>query len=251
MKTLLIPDLHHRFAWVAPVVADERPDRIVFLGDGCDAKGRWGRGYTACAGFIAFAKEWLSRPEVIWLVGNHEAHYIFNHTEIRGGGWKHWRWKRYAQELGWVWWPKMRLAHWEQGWLLSHAGFRAELAHPYHGLTEAWLTLYEREMFEAARLGPTSWTTIGDARLRQPNGSKGGVTWLDWNREFQPIEGVNQIVGHTEDDAPRWKTTDTSRNLCLDTGCRHYALIVDGAVVVKPQPYPLVADPRQAQLVSA
>ena len=25
----------------------------------------------------------------------------------------------------------------------------------------------------------------------------GGIVWLDWDLEFKPIEGLNQIVGHT------------------------------------------------------
>lgn len=233
MKTVVIPDLHHRIDWVAPTVAAEQPDRIIFLGDGPDAQGKKNKGYTAVDRMIAFMKEWISRPDVIWLIGNHEAHYIFDFTELRGSGWKHWRQRRYRQGLGPMWWNQMRLAHVEQGWLLSHAGFRPELAHPVKGFAPEWLIPYEREMFQAACLSPTSWTMIGDARLRQPIGNRGGVTWLDWNEEFAPIPGVNQIVGHTYGLEPRWKNTPDSRNLCLDTGCRHYAVIQDGEITVK------------------
>jgi hypothetical protein len=234
VKTIVIPDLHHRLAWVAPTVAAERPDRVIFLGDGPDARGKAGKGYSAAARLIVFMKAWLARDDVVWLIGNHEAQYIFNHEDIRSNAWKHWRWKRYRDDFGMSWWRKMKLAHSEQGWLLSHAGFREELAHPILGFDPVWLERYEREMFEASCLAPTSWTMIGDGRLQQPKGNRGGVTWLDWNTEFKPIPGVNQIVGHTEDVEPRWNNTAESLNLCLDTGCRHYALIEDGNVTVKP-----------------
>lgn len=241
VKTLVIPDLHHRTGWVDAVVTDERPDRIVFLGDGPDARGKLGRSHSAVDRMVAFMKHWLPRPEVVWLIGNHEAHYIFNHEGIRGSGWKHWRWKRYNEALGRHWWRRMQFAHWEQGWLLSHAGFRQGLAHPILGLDPEWLAREDRQQFEAALLAPTPWTAIGDARSYHKTGAQGGVTWLDWDEEFEPIAGINQIVGHTAADEPRWKDTEDSRNLCLDTHCRHYALIVDGVVEVRAQPHPVIS----------
>lgn len=36
----------------------------------------------------------------------------------------------------------------------------------------------------------------------------GGITWLDWYHEFQPIPGLHQIVGHTVDICARAKFLD-------------------------------------------
>lgn len=233
MKTLVIPDLHHRIEWIEAAVADERPDRVVFLGDGPDAPGRAGRGYSAVDRLATFMAHWLGRPDAVWLIGNHEAHYIFSHPDIIGSGYKRWRKRRYDLALGAGWGRRMKFAHWEQGWLLSHAGFRSGLMHPIHGLAPEWLEAYQREVFEQSLHTVTPWISIGDGRSHRRTGALGGVTWLDWASEFEPIAGINQIVGHSWDDEPRWKNTADSTNLCLDTGCRHYALIENGALTVK------------------
>src|ERR1019366_7343651 len=56
----------------------------------------------------------------------------------------------------------------------------------------------------------------GDQRI-------GGINWMDWE-ELIPIPGLNQLVGHTPAQSVRHKKTPTSRNICLDTHLRHYAV---------------------------
>lgn len=88
----------------------------------------------------------------------------------------------------------------------------------------------------------------------------GGVTWCDWDQEFEPTPGLHQIVGHTpassvritmlEDrtgvitrqtlalDANEGKDVNrgesASTNLCLDTRLRHVALLIGDSAVVIP-----------------
>jgi hypothetical protein len=47
------------------------------------------------------------------------------------------------------------------------------------------------------------------------------VTWQDWRREFQSLEGVRQVVGHSETEVPLWKGHD----LCVDTHLKYVALL--------------------------
>jgi hypothetical protein len=55
---------------------------------------------------------------------------------------------------------------------------------------------------------------------------------MDWD-ELVPISGLNQLVGHTPDKSVRHKNTSTSRNICLDTNLRHYAVFDGGKLEIK------------------
>ena len=55
---------------------------------------------------------------------------------------------------------------------------------------------------------------------------------MDWD-ELIPIPGLNQLVGHTPASTVRHKDTPTSRNICLDTNLRHYAVFEDGRLEIR------------------
>ena len=70
-------------------------------------------------------------------------------------------------------------------------------------------------------------------RGRGGNSRVGGVVWLDWDREFKAIEGLNQIVGHTPGDGVRtvMLRDDTglivSANYNIDTHLNHVILVME------------------------
>ena len=55
---------------------------------------------------------------------------------------------------------------------------------------------------------------------------------MDWD-ELVPITGLNQLVGHTPDKSVRHKNAPTSRNICLDTNLRNYAVFDGGKLEIK------------------
>jgi hypothetical protein len=55
---------------------------------------------------------------------------------------------------------------------------------------------------------------------------------MDWD-ELVPIPGLNQLVGHTPDKSVRHKNTKTSRNICLDTNLRNYAVFNGSRLEIK------------------
>jgi hypothetical protein len=71
-----------------------------------------------------------------------------------------------------------------------------------------------------------SWFEVGFARGGMQK--VGGITWLDWQQEFQPIPDLNQIVGHSELRIPEQKSTRNSMNYCLDTKNRHIGILENG-----------------------
>ena len=48
-----------------------------------------------------------------------------------------------------------------------------------------------------------------------------------------PIPGLNQLVGYTPAQSVRYKDTPASRNICLDTNLRHYAVFDGGKLEIK------------------
>ena len=71
----------------------------------------------------------------------------------------------------------------------------------------------------------TPWLQAG--RGRGGTGRVGGLDWLDWSSEFVPIEGLNQIVGHSSRPDVRTKTAANSYNICIDTHLNH-VILMDG-----------------------
>lgn len=57
------------------------------------------------------------------------------------------------------------------------------------------------------------------------NASGGGITWLDWDDEFDPVPELNQIVGHTQLRYTGEKITRNSKNYCLDTKNKHVGIL--------------------------
>ncbi len=84
MKTLILGDTHGRSFW-KQIVANEQPDRVIFIGDYFDSYNN----YTAAEQMYNF-KEIIEykesgKSEVIILIGNHDFHYMRGITENYSG----------------------------------------------------------------------------------------------------------------------------------------------------------------------
>ena len=110
--------------------------------------------------------------------------------------------------------------------LFSHAGL-----HPHH--LPAHFDLKNLDQFlssqEQAAKGCMKYDDMHwfyhAGRARGGRYSYGGLTWLDWEDEFEPIEGLSQIVGHTRNWNVRKKEAKDSVNICLDTHLNNYLTI--------------------------
>jgi hypothetical protein len=69
----------------------------------------------------------------------------------------------------------------------------------------------------------------------------GGIVWLDFKQEFQPIEGLKQIVGHTYHKNGRVNPHHLDGNvnpadcdnLCIDNGLNEYIVFSNGKLEIK------------------
>lgn len=219
-RTLVIPDVHEDIAQVEKILDHSgwyrgQIDHRVFLGDFMDTH----KGYPGCEIQTA---SWLERniecPNSTFLWGNHDLAYGFPLVGgLRCSGFDAFKLTIVAKAMALAR-QHFKLTTEVQGWRLSHAGF--------NDVTDVNLVDHEAKgALSELRGGRLPWLLrVGASRGGEAN--EGGVTWLDWDNEFEPVPGLKQIVGHTRHKEPQWK----GDNLALDTGLHHYALVESGKV---------------------
>lgn len=235
---LVVGHLHHaqNLNALEEAIVQEEPDRIIFLGDYFDS---WfdydGSGVRRANDTAVWLKQSLAQPNRIHLFGNHDLPYAFpKNTLLYCSGFEEPKLRVIESILEPSDWSRLLLAHWEGDVLFTHAGLSREHVPATISDVRQWL---EREIQDA-------WDTIrGDHRRHWVVrvGSKrggdepgpGGLTWCDFDREFQPVLGLRQIFGHTPRPVPGFKVTNDSWNACFDInhggGVDYYA-VWDGAL---------------------
>lgn len=228
MKAIIISDLHNRVDWVESALSSSllKPyDRVVFLGDYFDD---FYENLEDIKKVAKWLKQSLSKPNRIHLFGTHEMWYRFpgnpylqasGNTEKKSDAINH-----IITEKDW---NKLRLCYYEQGFLLTHAGVHSYLINKNNLSTQETLSLIKSvtdEALQEAKNGKIHpWLDAGFARGGRQ--VVGGITWLDWHDEFEPVPHLNQIVGHTELRQPEEKITKNSENYCLDTKNKYIGIL--------------------------
>lgn len=210
MRTLVIPDLHnqteHADYWLKTIAHD----RVVFLGDYFDDFHDTADDARATALWLRERIDSLSPEEAVFLLGNHDFAYLRSFDpRAYCSGYTHAKAAAIRAVLEPRHWERLRLAHAEQGWLLSHAGFHPSLVS--EPTAEVILVQCEVALAHPERAA----ALFGAGRDRGGMQAVGGVLWLDWS-SFVPIADLNQIVGHTPGSKVRRKHGEQSRNVCLD-----------------------------------
>lgn len=219
---IIIPDIHHKTAIVDEILARHANiERRVFLGDVYDD---FGDSPEIARHTAMWHKEMLYDPRNIFLLGNHDATYMSGGFLTCSG----YSWAKQAvidavmEREDWL---RSLLSIEVNGWLLSHAGYHPSLYRDQPGdrktTEDAALQFVEKHRWQDCP------ALLEAGRARGGRAEVGGVTWLDWNREFVPIPGVRQIVGHTRGDEPRVN----GENVCIDCDLNWYGIIrPDGAL---------------------
>jgi UDP-2,3-diacylglucosamine pyrophosphatase LpxH len=233
MFDLIIPDIHEKIDITDEIIARYPDCRYrYFLGDYWDSfewefhPDHWAR-----------VARWLMRnsndSKNIFLIGNHDVHYFgpamhrcsgylsAKHqiiSEIMPHNWllQHGRWMHFV-------------SHNDQLTVLSHAGLNPLHIRHNTSVTPGYIQELNQKIGDNFYLGVFE-PLLAAGRGRGGRGI-GGVTWQDWDTEFNELDGVRQIVGHTPHALPKWK----NQNLCLDTHLQHVALMdtETGAITVE------------------
>ena len=226
MRTLVIPDIHHQIDRAEHWLQTKEFDRAVFLGDYFDdfedhlQEAR----LTAC-----WLRERMNKSNDIFLLGNHDIPYMFPDDPFYAcSGFTREKSKAIRKILRHEHWSRFKLAHAEQGWLLSHAGF-----HPFWVLEPTVEKILERcELAMHRAKCHIQDHLLGAGPERGGSQQLGGPLWMDW-LNLVPIPEINQIVGHSPGPDVRAKICSDSKNICLEVSRNPVAaLIVDGAITI-------------------
>jgi len=209
-------------------------DNIIFLGDYFDDFNDTSEDVSNSAKWL---KQSLSKPNRIHLFGTHDMWYRFpDNPFIHASG----NTKQKSDVINHILitkdWNLLKLFHYEQNFLLTHAGVHSYLINKY--VFENRLSTQgeiierivkpatEKALIDASNNRPNEWLNAGFAR----GGMQvvGGITWLDWGDEFEPVPDLNQIAGHTQLRYPGEKITQNSKNYCLDTKNKHIGILENG-----------------------
>jgi hypothetical protein len=241
METLIIPDVHEKIDVVKKILKKyPSMDRYIYLGDWMDSFDNYGEPTDNTRETIDFIAENAANPRWTFLWGNHDLQYAFSNQKLFCSGYNLEKQELIKNKLNVLdHWDYFKLLTWVENsnskWLVSHAGLHPKFVHPVYGF-EKWslISAAEKIIIDLKFHNYVDFLLCaGSAR----GGSRpvGGITWLDWDKEFVPILGLNQIVGHTQGRDVRWNPYDfdmDSMNYCIDTGLNHVMLMRDEGIQI-------------------
>jgi len=121
MRTLIIPDIHNRTDHADHWLATQRHDRVVFLGDYFD---NFGDDVNDARRTAMWLRDRMEKNDDVFLLGNHDASYMFPlNPQLYCPGFTPAKARGIGEILRPEHWQRLRIAHAEQRWLISHAGF--------------------------------------------------------------------------------------------------------------------------------
>lgn len=219
MITAVIPDIHQQIDRLEAVLKHAGSvDHTVFLGDFADS---FDRTEDNTRQMINWLVENTPNPKYTFLYGNHDLPYAYPgipELSCSGHSFQTHRMLENHSDI----WKRFKLHTWVDGWLLTHAGLNSFIA-----TTETVDKVLDKALDYLVAGIAAAPVRAGEAR--GGNQKVGGVTWLDFNDEFEPIEELKQIFGHTRGKTVR-KNGD---NYCIDCDLNYYAIIEDGEVTIK------------------
>jgi hypothetical protein len=227
-STLVIGDIHHKTGLVDKIAHHHRDDvqAVVLLGDYQDD---FGDNPATAAKTAQWMKDKLEQGWIL-LMGNHDMSYMFSlkTDQLFCPGWTKDKQEAIDEILTKRDWLKMKFWYHVGSFLVSHAGFDYHWAHPFKGLSPEYLndihnvTMYQLSHgFCAPDIVHWKHSRLIEEHIQHPYDSP---LWMDWVA-FQPIAGVNQIVGHTPASHIRRKVTPDSVNYCIDTHLHDYTIV--------------------------
>lgn len=229
MNTLIVGDIHNRTSEFEEILVNIENktklvfDEIVFVGDYFD---RFHDSVDEAGRTAAWLKKSLEDPKRVHLIGNHDMPYMSPaNPYVQCPGWTPSKSRMVNSVMTKEDWDKIKAVHYTQGFMVSHAGFReALMTHPILGrLTPDQLVTLAVEELEKVK--GIIFSPLFDYKKLNSNQQVelGGITWLRWY-DFKPVEGLNQIVGHTPGLGIRME----GNNFCVDCHMDEVLVISDG-----------------------
>lgn len=243
MKTdtaLLIFDPHQDSEWIQRILAKERSSisHLILGGDYFDAKSdRAGTSGEMCDLLLSLRQEFGERLTLLW--GNHDIQYLEALPAMRQrrnprnfyykipGDYTNSQAKKIAKRLPDDFIQSGKLFAEINGHLISHAGLAPEFWPEAPDRETALHQLEEQCNAALLNLAHRDFKLLQSGATRGGTQPIGGMTWLDFNEEFEDALPLPQIFGHTPafSDSLKERARQNGRSWCLDGAQTIYGLL--------------------------
>lgn len=211
---LIIPDIHLKHKRIQDFLNNCNYNKVIFLGDYFDD---FGDNELENADTAKWLKESLNNPKHIHLIGNHDLPYLSNGKSYYCSGYSHVKNEAINRILSPKDWQKLKFFHLQSinknKYLFSHAGLTNSR---FDGGSLRDFLNKKVKQFESRPQDLRNWVAeVGFSR----GGSQatGSILWCDID-EFEPIEGLSQVFGHTPTIRNGLRPLEVSKgNWAIDT----------------------------------
>ncbi len=183
-----------------------------------------------------FYNEFVNKDNFINLNGNHDISVLYPSYYTGCSGWT----KEHSDTVLALIHPdtfkKSKWFCWVDDYLCTHAGLHPYFLPPMIGLNKREITEFlqkESQLAQKALEEKKQHWFFGAGRTRGGNQSKGGVTWLDWQYEFEPLKEIFQLVGHSNGPKIRRYSSVYKNDFCIDCHLAEYLTITNGEMEIK------------------
>ena len=244
-KILLFSDVHNNVKKANKIIQHEAADINLCLGDWFDSFGldeNIDYMYTA-----DYLMRYLCAPNNYTLFGNHDLHYLFaSNRYIICSGYED---RKYfaiddvlkSERKNII--DKFKWFAWIDDILCTHAGLYSDYIDPTVKNNDDIniFLVKERERANIALVTDQNHWFYFAGQSRGGPKKGGGIVWLDFKREFVPVDGLRQIVGHTYHKNGKVNPHHLDGNvdpadcdnLCIDNGLNEYIVISNGKLEIK------------------
>lgn len=195
MNVLVVGDIHNKLEPITNFLKNWN-GKVIFTGDYFDDFGD--DPYIAMR-TAHWLKSNLDNPNYIFLMGNHDFHYMTLPYLFSCSGFNEHKHEYINKIIKKEDWNKLKFFHHEEEYWFSHAGISSQwFSHPIIDINVEVINKTIESCLPFIRTGPFEkiaplWASDF---LRGGAYKTGGILWNDWNnRQFFP--NVTQIMGHT------------------------------------------------------
>ena len=243
-RILVVSDIHQDIQRLHSIIRYESPDNIVVLGDWFDSHYSDNLDdYTRTAKYLL---KFVHQDNTITLWGNHDLHYFYTNDYLCCSGYRAVNDEAITEALH----PafndvkeKFKWYIWIDDILCTHAGLYPSFISPTVKNNDdiAKFLIEEEAKIRTKIVQNEPYWAYCAGRARGGQYPRGGITWLDFEHEFDPIVGLRQIVGHTFSRTGKirahYKECDKNvadaDNICIDCNLNEYLIIHNGTIHIK------------------
>ena len=240
----MIGDPHQHVKLVRRIINFEQSDYVVVLGDWFDSHVYFSK--QDALDTAIFVKHFLFTENCFSLIGNHDLPYLYANPSTICSGYSKTTNDTVNEVFGKDFQQireKFKWFLWIDDWFVSHGGLHTNHFPPiWKTVNKQTVTEFLNDQIKQAEItlinNGTHWL-YRSGKARGGTQPIGGLTWLDFRKEFVPIEEFRQIVGHTymgqtvKTHVENGSLDIHDCDLCIDTQLCEYLIITSGKIEVK------------------